>query len=259
MTWFKVDDSFHSHPKVLATDPAALGLWVLAGSWSSAHLTEGVVQDDVLPRLLPDAATLARKLVTAGLWKRVRGGYQFHDWLDRNPTREAVAAERKANAERQRRFRDRQATLPTSVRDQGTQDQTQSTQAVDNSPGFDDIRGTAGQAGRRNAVTNGPSNAVTNSAPTRPDPTLIGGNSLTVGNGHARASPAEPPRNCPEHLDNPDPPPCGRCADARRAHDRWEAQRAARIAAAPKCRRHRGEPAANCGRCRSEALAPEDS
>jgi hypothetical protein len=68
----------------------------------------------------------------------------------------------------------------------------------------------------------------------------------------------EPPSRCPEHIDEPKPPPCGACADARRAHDRWEAQRAARIAAAPKCRRHRGQPADNCALCRSEALATED-
>jgi hypothetical protein len=137
MTWFKVDDSFHSHPKVLATDPAALGLWVLAGSWSSAHLTEGVVRDDELPRLLPDAATLARKLVAAGLWKRIRGGYQFHDWADRNPTKKAVTAERKANAERQRRWREAQ----------------------------------------RNGSSNGVTNGVTNGAPTRPDPSPSSGSS----------------------------------------------------------------------------------
>lgn len=93
MTWFKVDDSFHSHPKVLATSPAALGLWVVAGAWSSANLTEGFVPDHALPRLLPDSAPLARELVSNGLWRRERGGYRFHDWIAYNPTRsEATAA-----------------------------------------------------------------------------------------------------------------------------------------------------------------------
>ena len=37
MTWFKVDDKFHSHRKVaaLGADVAALSLWVVAGSWSA--------------------------------------------------------------------------------------------------------------------------------------------------------------------------------------------------------------------------------
>lgn len=105
MTWFKVDDSFHSHPKVLATDPAALGLWVVAGAWCSANLTDGFVPDYALPRLLPDSAELASKLVTAGLWKRAKGGHRFHDWRDFNPSAEEVQAEREAARNRMRDLR----------------------------------------------------------------------------------------------------------------------------------------------------------
>jgi len=99
MTWFKVDDSFHAHPKVLATEPAALGLWVIAGAWSSAHLTDGVVPDHALSRLLPDSATLAQKLVTAGLWRRIKGGYLFHDWSDFQPSANDVKERREKRAE----------------------------------------------------------------------------------------------------------------------------------------------------------------
>lgn len=105
MTWFKVDDSFHSHPKVLAADAAALGLWVVAGAWCSANLTDGFVPDYAIPRLLPDAAQLADKLVTCRLWKRTKGGYQFHDWGDYNPNSSDVQKERDAARERMRNLR----------------------------------------------------------------------------------------------------------------------------------------------------------
>lgn len=82
MPWFPVDDSFHSHPKVRATSPAALGLWVLAGSWSMCYLTDGRIKDTDLPLLLPDSATLADELVASRLWRRTRGGYVFNDWLE---------------------------------------------------------------------------------------------------------------------------------------------------------------------------------
>jgi hypothetical protein len=73
------------------------------------------------------------------------------------------------------------------------------------------------------------------------------------GNGReGTRDPREPPLRCPKHLDDPEPPPCGPCADARRAHGRWERDNAARIAAAPRCRRHRGQLADNCSPCRSE-------
>jgi hypothetical protein len=109
MTWFKVDDKFHSHNKVrkvLAEEPIALALWVVAGSWSSDNLTDGFVPDHQLPWLIPvGAELLAQRLVTAGLWKRVRAGYQFHEWATngdgtkRNPTKKEVEEERRKKAE----------------------------------------------------------------------------------------------------------------------------------------------------------------
>lgn len=112
MTWFKVDDSFHSHPKVLAAEPAALGLWVVAGAWCSANLTDGFVPDYAVPRLLPDAARLAEKLVACRLWKRTKGGYRFHDWREYNPTASEVNSEREAARERMRILRRNRRTNP---------------------------------------------------------------------------------------------------------------------------------------------------
>jgi hypothetical protein len=107
--WFKVDDSLHAHAKVskvTAEAPAALGLWLLAGSWCSANLTDGFVPDHKLPWLFPDAVELAPTLVAAGLWRRKRGGYQFHDWHDYNPTSDAIKADRNAARERMRKLRE---------------------------------------------------------------------------------------------------------------------------------------------------------
>lgn len=103
MTWFKVDDKFHSHNKirkVIADDPAALALWVVAGSWSSDNSTDGFVPDHQLPWLIPAGADeLAQKLVTARLWRRVRGGYQFHDFADWNPLAKQVRDKQQKRAE----------------------------------------------------------------------------------------------------------------------------------------------------------------
>jgi hypothetical protein len=113
MVWFKVDDKFHSHNKVrkvLADDPAAIALWVVAGSWSADNLTDGFVPDHQLPWLIPTGAdTLAQKLVTAGLWRRVRVGYKFHEWQEngdgtrRNPSKQEVEETRRKKAEAGRR------------------------------------------------------------------------------------------------------------------------------------------------------------
>lgn len=109
MVWWKVDDKLHSNTKIrklLADEPAALALWTVAGSWSSDELTEGFIPDSQLPWLMPaDAERLAQKLIGARLWRRVRGGYQFHQWTAdgdgsrRNPTRSEVEEDRRRKAE----------------------------------------------------------------------------------------------------------------------------------------------------------------
>lgn len=110
MTWFKVDDGLWGHPKWLATPLPARGLWVTAGSWSAANLTDGQVPRHVLPSLggkPRDAAAL----VDVGLWVATDGGWRFHEWNEpgRQPTKAAVLAEREAAAERQRRAREKAA------------------------------------------------------------------------------------------------------------------------------------------------------
>lgn len=111
MVWFRVDDSAHENSKirkVAARCPAALALWTIAGSWSSAKPSGGFIPDDDLPWLIPGAVELAAELVAVRLWRRVKGGYQFHDWLDYNPSVEKVLADREAARDRMRRLRSRE-------------------------------------------------------------------------------------------------------------------------------------------------------
>lgn len=103
MPWFKVDDSFHHHPKVMATSPAAIGLWVIVGTWCAGNLTDGFVPKQMLPRLLPDCFELASELVTNGLWvdgiHKGSEGYFFHDWNDFQPSAEAAKHRREVRRE----------------------------------------------------------------------------------------------------------------------------------------------------------------
>jgi len=108
MSWFVIDDKWHSHPKVVGISLAAAGLWAKAGSWCGDHLTDGAVPRS-LPRSWGADAELAQELVTAGLWIETEAGWQFHDWLDRNPSRESILAKRKADADRKAKGRASQA------------------------------------------------------------------------------------------------------------------------------------------------------
>lgn len=104
MTWFKVDDGFWSHPKVLTLSDQAVALWVRAGSYCGKHLTDGYVSSEIL-RWLTSSNTAAAELVAAGLWDNLVDGYQFHDWCAYQDTRDAVEKRRQAWKDRQARHR----------------------------------------------------------------------------------------------------------------------------------------------------------
>ncbi|WP_084963317.1 hypothetical protein [Thermoactinospora rubra] len=99
MTWFKVDDSFYDHPKVFDAPDCAVALWVRAGAWSARNLTDGFVPAKLPARMCDDPETAVRELVDRGLWRRTRGGYQFHDWTTYQPSAEKVRDLRRKRAE----------------------------------------------------------------------------------------------------------------------------------------------------------------
>ena len=106
VAWYKVDDQLHTHPKARRAGLAAMGLWTLAGSHSMCYLTDGFVEAWFVD-MFPEGRELAGRLVEAGMWLPVDGGWQFHDWADYQPTRESVQAEREAANERKRRWKEK--------------------------------------------------------------------------------------------------------------------------------------------------------
>lgn len=132
MAWFKVDDGFYTHPKVMAIPRgermACIGLWLTAGVWSAQQLTDGFVPFYMLEEW--GAATdYGNTLCHVGLWQYVPEvsqrdnlgqdgtvpGYQFHDWKEYQPQRSEV--EQKRNEERQRKaeWRARKKTKTAST------------------------------------------------------------------------------------------------------------------------------------------------
>ncbi|MEV8610091.1 hypothetical protein AB0383_19565 [Amycolatopsis sp. NPDC051373] len=103
MSWFKVDDNLHSHVKAMRAGVEAMGLWVLAGSWAADQLTDGWVPTYAAQRLAANAEALASRLVDAGLWhvgsNNGEDGWWFHEWCDRQPTRDEVLDRRQKRAE----------------------------------------------------------------------------------------------------------------------------------------------------------------
>lgn len=105
MPWAAFDDEFWINPKLQRLSDKAHRLYVRAIGYSAKYMTDGVVDTTALHTL---AATrkVCDELVAAGCWQPVPdGGYQIHDYLDFNPTRQQVLDKRQKAAERQARKR----------------------------------------------------------------------------------------------------------------------------------------------------------
>lgn len=159
MTWFRVDDSFHDHPKVRGLSDSAVALWVRTGCWSARHLTDGEVPAGVARELcsVQRWRSTCAALVKTGLWAHdaERDVYSFHDWDDYNPTGDIIKKRRRANAARQTAHRLGRTAGPNGV-----------SHAVTGT-----VTGNAGSDGVTNAVADDARSVVSHSAPSRP---LIG-------------------------------------------------------------------------------------
>ena len=110
MSWFKVDDRFHASWKLNSIPKRyrlqAAGLWAVAGSWVAGERTDGFVPNYMIEAWGPTSKTLD-SLVDSGLWRRELDGFTFNSWLEYNPSKEHVEAERAASADRMRKSRER--------------------------------------------------------------------------------------------------------------------------------------------------------
>lgn len=104
MAWLKVDDQLAFHPKVMEAGNSAMGLWVRAGAWCAANLTDGQLPANMIGTLGAQRRH-ARSLVESGLWVETETGYAFHDWGEFQPTKAEVLREREQARIRKQRQR----------------------------------------------------------------------------------------------------------------------------------------------------------
>lgn len=113
MTWVRLDDGFFRHPKSLQIGKDGRALYLAGLCWASANLTDGHIPTAALSTILQDAQTpraAVDRLVAHGMWHPTGGGWEIHNYLDRNRSKAAVELERKKWAERQSRHRSRRDT-----------------------------------------------------------------------------------------------------------------------------------------------------
>lgn len=92
MSWFRLDDQAYDHPKLARAGNEAVGAWARAGMWCAKHLTDGVVPREVALSIAPQRIWTI--LESVGLMDPHPEGLLVHDYLDWNPSRAEVMAER---------------------------------------------------------------------------------------------------------------------------------------------------------------------
>jgi hypothetical protein len=105
MPYVNVDEDLPDHRKVLSLPrqdrPAAMWLWMRGMCYSSRHLTDGFI-----PAGLADSdedERLAGLLCEAGLWHKNPAGWEIHDFLEWNRSKEQVEAIKESKREAGRR------------------------------------------------------------------------------------------------------------------------------------------------------------
>lgn len=101
MTWAWMDDGFHENPQTLEAGLAAVGLYTCATCYCARHLTDGIIPERALLRML-DAGDMAplNAAIAVGYLKKVDDGYEVVDYLAGNLTKEVVEERRTAARQR---------------------------------------------------------------------------------------------------------------------------------------------------------------
>ena len=123
--WFKIDDQLAFHPKVMAAGNEAIGLWVRAGAWCSAYLTDGRIPKTVAHGMASDMANaiaLANGLLMAKLWLDDGDHYVFHDWDEFQPSASKELARREEISEKRKLAGQKGAKARWSKTDDGKSD-----------------------------------------------------------------------------------------------------------------------------------------
>lgn len=237
MPWFQVDDQLGFHPKAIAAGNAAMGLWVRAGSWCALHFTEGFVPSDIA-RSMGTAAQIKR-LVDAGLWTASKGGYSFHQWGDRQLSKEQIEERRQKRVDAGRKGGQRSGE---SRRGSSKSSSETSSNAEALASAFDAASATAGaQADAQQTLEQKRTPVLV--------PVLDGGYLEGVSLVPNARENEPPPRSCTKHrtLD----PDCADCASVNADREAWLGGLIAATEPVSTCARHPGGTEVPCRECQT--------
>jgi hypothetical protein len=210
MAWAKLCDSALTHPKLWGLPDDAFAFWIRAILYASAHLTDGLLDDRAMRFLRPKKRVLELLIREQLLDKKPDGTIEIHDFLDYNPTRKQVLAERERARERMKRLKN------ASVENHSEQGSNFGRNSAEAPP---EVHPEATPEARANFGRTSPSPSRPD--PTRPDFSPLKENSpprppVASSRAHARAQAREAPQQLPEA---PQPQPAQKAGGQAAAGD----------------------------------------
>lgn len=205
MPWFYVDDDMAFNRKIVFAGNPAIGLWTRAGAWSRKEGTHGFIPTDMVRSL--GTPQQASRLVTVppdcetGLWLKANGGYQFHQWHDR------YDPEKESEVRRKRSAAGRIGGIKSGVtRKSGSKNEANAS------------------AESKQMLQQTLEQTLEQTPQQKRTHVLVLGSGYLEGESlepNARKNDTPPQNRCSNHINDPDPPPCRACGDARKAHDEY--------------------------------------
>jgi hypothetical protein len=165
--WVKLDDGFFLHPKAVAAGGAARTLFLSALCWSNQQMTDGVIPAPSLPLIaalagVTDSEQAATRLVEVGLWHNHVDGWEIHQFLGRQQSKEQreewleKERDRKAKAAQKRRSEMTPELVEPSARNpDGIRDLSVASKSKSKSKSFSESS-VVGQGGVGGTTTDGP-------------------------------------------------------------------------------------------------------
>jgi hypothetical protein len=109
--WLRLDDGFFLHPKALAAGRDGRDVFLAAVCYSNQQQTDGVIPAHSLALVaglagVADAEQAASRLVEVGLWHNHVEGWEIHDFLEHQQSKEEREEWKKKERDRKRRERE---------------------------------------------------------------------------------------------------------------------------------------------------------
>jgi hypothetical protein len=98
VTWVRLDDHFADHPKILGLSDGAYRAFVDGLCYASRYLTDGHIPTAAVKTITRHKLRPVAELIEAGLWEQNGSGVIVHDYLEFQPSRSTVEANRKARS-----------------------------------------------------------------------------------------------------------------------------------------------------------------